>query len=113
MLKTRSLLSCMFVWCSCVFLDLDRSAPFMGHIAFPFIGQGKVQVTAEGKEKNERDRRRLPGLSGPSPSCGSRRSCRCQQGQLHVVALFFTGAMRRRHLPVMVFHSIPADVVVN
>jgi len=27
----------------------------MGHPAFPFIGQGKAQVTAEGKEENEKE----------------------------------------------------------
>ena len=29
------------------------------------------------------------------------------------MALFVTSTMRRRHLPVMAFHSVPADVVVN
>ena len=29
------------------------------------------------------------------------------------MALFITGVMRRRHLPVMAFHSVPADIVVN
>ena len=40
-----------------MFLDLDQSAPLMGRPAFPFIGQGKAWVTAEEKEKNEREKK--------------------------------------------------------
>ena len=58
-LRTRSLISHVFMWCSCVFLDLDRSAPFMGRPAFPFIGQGKARVTAE---ENEKKREREEGF---------------------------------------------------
>ncbi|XP_066316064.1 jasmonoyl--L-amino acid synthetase GH3.3-like [Miscanthus floridulus] len=38
---------------------------------------------------------------------------RYQQERLHIAALFVTGTMCRRHLPVMAFHSVLADVVVN
>ena len=31
--------------------------PFMGRPASPFIGEGKAQVTAEEKEKNEREKK--------------------------------------------------------
>ena len=87
--------------------------PFVGRPAFPFIGQEKARVTAEGK-KRTRESQRPSGSPGPSyPSCGSRRPCRCQQGRLHVMALFVTGAVRRRRLPVMALHSVPADVVVS
>ena len=60
-------------------------------------------------------RRRSPlGSLGPSfPSRGSRRPCRRQQGQLYVLALSVTGVMRRRRLPVVAFHFVLADVVVN
>ena len=37
-------------------VQLDQ-IPFMGCPAFPFIGQGKVWVTAEEKEKNEREKK--------------------------------------------------------
>ena len=30
--------------------------PFMGRPAFPFIGQGKAGVTAEGEEKNQKEK---------------------------------------------------------
>ena len=89
------------------------SIPFMGGLAFPFIGQGKARVTSEEKRRM-RERRRPLGSSGPScPSFGSRRPCRCQQGQLRVAALSVTNAMRRHRLLVMAFHSIAADVVVS
>ena len=65
MLRARSLLSRVFVSCSCVFISwfgfvrlwIDRvpSVSFMGHPAFPFIGQGKAWVTTEEKEKNQRE----------------------------------------------------------
>ena len=63
-LRARSLLSRVFVSCSCADFDqigsrwVNWSVPFMGHPAFPFIGQGKAWVTAEEKEKNERERER-------------------------------------------------------
>ena len=74
----------------------------------------RESVGYSGGKGEEQERRRLLGSLGPSsPSCGSRRSCRCQQGWLHVAALFVTSAMRRRHLSVMAFHSVLADIVVN
>jgi len=76
--------------------SIDRSIPFVGRPAFPFIGQGKAQVTAKGKRRT-RESRRPSESSGPSyPSYGSRRPCRCQHGRLHVVALSVTVAMPRR-----------------
>ena len=80
----------------------------MGRPASPFIGEGKARVTAEEKEKKKASR-----IAGSFSFMGSRRSCRCQQRRLHVMALFVTGAMRMRHLPIMAFHSVPADVMVN
>ena len=77
----------------------------MGRPAFPFIGLEKAWVTVEGKEENEKEK--------SSRIVGSRRPCRRQQGQLHVVALPITDAMRRRRLPIMAIHSVLADVVVN
>ena len=32
-------------------------APFMGHPASPFIDEGKARVTAEEKEKNDREKK--------------------------------------------------------
>ena len=78
----------------------------MGHPTSPFIGEEKARVTAEENEKNEREKK-------ASRVTGSFFSCKYQQGWLHVAALFITGTMRRHHLPVMTFHSIPTDVVVN
>ena len=104
---SRVLVSFSCVPTSCFFAPLHE-AP-----CFPFYRR-RESVGYRGGKGEERERRRLPGLSGPSsPSCGSRRFCRCQQGRLHVVALFVTGTMRRRHLPVMAFHSVPANVMVN
>ena len=85
----------------------------MGCPTSPFIGEGKARVTEKEKEKNEREKKASRVVGPSSPSYGSRRSCRCQQGRLHVVALFVTSAMHRRHLPVMAFHSIPANGMVN
>ena len=66
------------------------------------------------KREETRGRGRPSGLSGPSyPSCRSHQPCRCQQGQLHVVTLFVSSAMRRRRLPIMASHSISAGIVVN
>ena len=115
MLRARSLLSRMFVSCSYVDLDLIGSRwvdPLHGMSCFPFY-KPRESVGYNGGKGEERERGRLPGPPGPSPSCGSRRPCRCQQGWLHIVALSVTGAMHRRHLPVMALHSVPADVVVN
>ena len=61
-LRARSLLSRVFVSCSCVFISyfdrfgvirsvLDGSIPSMGRHAFPFIGQEKARVTVEEKEE--------------------------------------------------------------
>ena len=59
MLRARSLLSRVLVSCSCIFIswfDLVRIwIPFMGCPASPFIGEGEARVTAEEKEKNERE----------------------------------------------------------
>ena len=80
---------------------------------FPFYRR-RGRYRLHERERDKRGGRRLLGSPGPSsPSCGSRRSCRCQQGRLHVTALFVTDAMRRRRLPVMAFHSVPTDIVVN
>ena len=85
----------------------------MGRLASSFIGEGKARVTEEEKEKNEREKKASRVARSFFSFMQVLRSCRCQQGWLHVVALFVTGAMRRRHLSVMVFHSVPADVMVN
>ena len=37
--------------------SIDRSIPFVGRPAFPFIGQEKARVTVEGKEENEKERK--------------------------------------------------------
>ena len=84
----------------------------VGRHASPFICEGKARVTEEEKEKNEREEgfqgyRVLLLYSGPADPID------VKQGRLHVAALFVTGAMRRRHLPVMAFHSVLADVMVN
>ena len=89
--------------------DLD---PPHGAPCFPFYRRRESTCYSGGKGE-ERERRRLSGSPGPSSSCGSRQSYRCQQEQLHVVTLSITGAMRRRRLPVMAFHPVPVDVVVN
>ena len=85
----------------------------MGRPASPFIGEGKTWVTEKKKEKNDREKKASRVAGSFFSFMRVSRSCRCQQGWLHVVALFITSAMRRRHLPVMVFHSVPVDVVVN
>ena len=122
MLRARLLLSRVLVLCSgqlevqwvrdgSIGSGLNRSIPFVGHSAFPFIGQENARVTAEGKRRT-RESQRPSGSPGPSyPSCGSHRPCRCQQGRLHVVALSATGA--RCRLPVMALHSVLVDVMVN
>ena len=53
MLRARSLLSRVFVSCSDLVRIWINPVPFMRRPTFPFIGQGKAWVTAEGKEKNE------------------------------------------------------------
>ena len=123
-LRDRPLLSRVFVSCSSVFIScsdrfgviglvLDGSIPSMGCPAFPFIGQGKARVIAEEKRRIK-GRRSPSGLPGPSSSsCGSLRPYRCQQGQLHVIALSVTGATRRRRLPIMAFHSVLVDILMN
>ena len=35
----------------------DLDSPFMGRPASPFLGEGKARVTAEEKEKNEREQK--------------------------------------------------------
>ena len=97
----------LVVW-SCADLDPPHGVSY-----FPFY-RPRESAGYSGGKGEERERRRLPGLSDPSsPSCGSCQSCRCQQGQLHIMALSVTSAMRRHHLPVMAFHPVPTDVVVN
>ena len=118
MLRARSLLGYAFVSCSCAdlyWILMDRSVqdPLHGVPYFPFYRPRESAGYSEGKGE-ERERGRPPGSPGPSsPLCGSRRPCRCQQGRLHVAVLSVTGAMRRRHPPVMALHSILADIVVN
>ena len=110
MLRSRLPLSRVLMSCSCVPIlcpDLDPLS--WGAL---LLGEGKARVTEEEKEKNEREKKAFR-VVGSFSSMRARRSCRCQQGWLHVVALFITGAMRRRHLPIMAFHSVLADVVVN
>ena len=85
----------------------------MGCPASPFISEGKVRVTAEEKENNKREKKAFRIVGSLFSFMRVPPICRCQQGMLHVVALFVTGTMRRRHLPVMAFHSVPADFVVN
>ena len=97
--------------------DLDGSigsgSPSWGRPAFSFIGQGKARVIAEEKEKNEReeglqDRRVLLLLNaGPADPIDVNRD------GSYVAVLSVTGAMRRRHPPVMALHSVLADVMVN
>ena len=118
MLRARSLLSRVFVPCSCVFISwfgLVRIwIPLHGAPCFLFYRRREsAGYNGEKGEERERERRRILGSPSPAPLCGSRRSYRCQQGRLHVAALFVTGAMRRRHLLVMTFHSVPAEVQVN
>ena len=108
MLRACLSLSHVLVSCSCVLIPL-----FMGRPASPFIGEEKVQVTEEEKKKNEREKKAFRVAGSFFSFIRSRRSCRCQQGWLYVMALFVTAAMCRHHLPVMVFHSVLADVVVN
>ena len=45
-------LSRVLMSCSCV-----QISPFMGHPAFPFIGEGKAWVIEEEKEKNKREKK--------------------------------------------------------
>ena len=85
----------------------------MGCPASPFIGEGKVRVTEEEKGE-EREGEGFKGCwvllllhAGPADPVD------VNQGRLYVTALFITSAMRRHHLPVMAFHSIPVDIVVN
>ena len=93
--------------------SIDRSIPFVGRPAFPFIGQGKARVTAEGKRRTRESRRPSRSQGPSSPSYGSRRPYRCQQGQLRVAVLSVTSAMRRRHMSVMALHFVLTNVVVN
>ena len=37
--------------------SIDRSIPFVGHPAFPFIGQGKARVTVDRKEEDEKEKK--------------------------------------------------------
>ena len=60
MLRARLLLSRVLVSCSCI----PISSLFMGPTASPFIGEGKVRVTAEEEEKNERERDKEEGFLG-------------------------------------------------
>ena len=85
----------------------------MGRPASPFIGEGKKRVIEEEKEKDEREKKASRVVGSFFSFMRSRRPCRCQQGWLHVAALFVTNTMRRRHLPVTAFHSVSVDVVVN
>ena len=61
MLRARSLLSRVFVSCSCIFISWFGPVriwiSFMGCPASPFISEGKARVTAEEKEKNEREKK--------------------------------------------------------
>ena len=54
--RTRSLLGYVLV-CSDRFGVRWVRVPFMGHPAFPFIGQGKAWVIVEGKEENEKEKK--------------------------------------------------------
>ena len=93
----------------------SMSTSSVGRPASPFIGKGKARVTAEEEEKNEReseegfhDCRVLFLLhAGPADPVDANRD-----GSMSP-ALFVTGAIRGRHLSVMAFHSVPADIVVN
>ena len=80
-LRARLLLNCVLVLCSGRFevrwvhdgsigSGLNRSIPFVGRPAFPFIGQGKAQVTTE-KKRRARESQRPSGSPGPYHSCGS------------------------------------------
>jgi hypothetical protein len=89
------------------------SHALVGHPAFPFIGQVKAWVTAKGERRITGRKSPLGSLSASSPSCGSYRPYRHQQGQLSVVALSITSAMCGHRLPVMALHSVLVDVVVN
>ena len=55
MLRARSPLSrCVFIpW----FRPRGSGSPFMGRPTSPFTGEGKAWVTAEEKEKNEREKK--------------------------------------------------------
>ena len=64
------------------------------------------------KEKNKREQKAFR-IVGSFFFTRAHQSCRCQQGRLHVAALFITGAMHGRRLPVMAFHSVLANIVVN
>ena len=86
----------------------------MGHPAFPFIGQGKARVTAkEWRRTREREKKSFRIARSFFSFMRVPPTCRCQQGQLHVADLSVTGATRRRRLPVMAFHSVPVNVVMN
>ena len=54
--RARSLPGCVLV-CSHRFGVRWVLVPFMGHPAFPFIGQGKAWVTVVGKEENEKEKK--------------------------------------------------------
>ena len=53
-LRAQSLLSRVFVSCSCIFISWF-GPPLLRRPAFPFISEGKAWVTVEENEKNERE----------------------------------------------------------
>ena len=68
---------------------------------------------SRGKEKSEREKKSFRITGSFFFFMRVPPTYRRQQGWLHVVALFVTNTMRRRCLPIMVFHSVPVDVVIN
>ena len=86
----------------------------MGLPASSFIGEGKAQVTEEEKEKNQREKKASRVVeSFFSFMWGPTDPVDVNQGWLHVVALFIIVAMCMRHLPVMAFHSVLTNIVMN
>ena len=89
-------------------------APFHGAPFFPFyrrretVGYRGEKGEEQEREEGFQDRRVLLLLhAGPVDPVDVNRDGSTSQ------PCFVTGAMRRRHLPLMAFHSIPANVVVN
>ena len=120
MLRARSLPSRVSVLFSCADLDwismgwfgLNR-IPFLGGPAFPFIGQAKARVTAEEKEKNERERK----ASRVAVSFFSYMRVPPILYMLSGTALCHGPVHHWRHAHAssagIAFHSDPVDVVVN
>ena len=78
----------------------------MGHPAFPFIGQGKVGVIAEGKREKEREIR-LPGVCRPPLRMGPADPIDHGGSSVTLGPYWPLQHMRGRRMPLL--SSIPSE----